>query len=422
MADGGGIQFPEKLEFLFRPSRYKVAYGGRGGSKSWGFARALLLLGTAKKLRIVCAREFQKSINESVHQLLRDQIEALGLSHYYTVTDTYIEGKNGTLFTFHGLKHNVQNIKSLEGADIVWVEEANNVSTKSWEVLIPTIRKEGSEIWVSFNPELETDAAYQDFVLDTPVNAIVVKINWSDNPWFPQVLRDEMERLKSKDYDKYLHVWEGHTKQALDGAIYEDELRKVTKDGRICRVPYDPQYRVHRFWDLGWADNTAIWFVQFVGLEVRVIRHLSASRRTISSLLTEMQGFEYLYGEDWLPHDAESGNAASEGESVADILRKAQCDVHTVKRTKNVVADLDKVRTLFPRMLFDLQNTADGVQSLRRYVWNTDDEGNARGRQPKHDQYSHDADALRTLAMAIEQVSVGSVGYTKNRARSWRTA
>ena len=134
------VEFPEKLEPLFTPARYKVLYGGRGGAKSWGIARTLLVLGASKPIRILCAREIQKSINESVHQLLKDQIQALGLSDFYEVLNNEIRGKNGTLILFAGLKHNVHNIKSKEGVDICWVEEAQTVSRTSWDTLIPTIR------------------------------------------------------------------------------------------------------------------------------------------------------------------------------------------------------------------------------------------------------------------------------------------
>mgnify|MGYP000095936013 FL=1 len=154
-------EFPLKLECLFKPSRYKVLYGGRGGAKSWGVARALLIKAAQNPLRVLCAREFQTSIKDSVHKLLCDQIEALGLGTFYEITQTSIRGKNGSEFSFVGLKNNVANVKSYEGVDICWVEEAQTTSRMSWNVLIPTIRKEKSEIWITFNPELETDETYQ---------------------------------------------------------------------------------------------------------------------------------------------------------------------------------------------------------------------------------------------------------------------
>ena len=157
--------FPEKLRFLFSPARYKVVRGGRGPGKSWGFARALLIMGAKRPLRVLCTREVQKSIAQSVHQLLRDQIEALGLSGQYEVLTTEIRGKNGTQFFFSGLSdQTAESLKSFEGVDVCWCEEAQAISKRSWDILIPTIRKDGSEIWVSFNPQLESDETYRRFV------------------------------------------------------------------------------------------------------------------------------------------------------------------------------------------------------------------------------------------------------------------
>lgn len=212
---------PAKLKPLFEPYRYKVAHGGRGGTKSWNFARALLILGTQSCLRVLCVRELQTSIQESVHKLLTDQIGLLGLGGFYRVTQTSIEGINGTEFFFKGVRNNAAEIKSTEGVDICWVEEAEKVSDASWRLLIPTIRKAGSEIWISFNPNDKDDPTYKRFVLNTPPDAVVIEINWRDNPWFPEELekerqyalslietaKDEHERAQAQaDYD---HVWEG---------------------------------------------------------------------------------------------------------------------------------------------------------------------------------------------------------------------
>lgn len=218
------VQFPKALEFLFTPSRYKVAYGGRGGAKSWGFARALLLMGMRRPLRILCAREIQRSIMDSVHKLFSDQIAALELGWFYSIQKASIDGMNGTQFLFAGLRSNIDAVRSMEGCDIVWVEEAHSVSQESWDVLIPTIRKDGSEIWVSFNPHLPTDDTYQRFVLHPLADSIVRKIIWSDNPWFPKVLRDEMEHLKVTSYAAYLHVWMGEVMAAPAGALWNQRM------------------------------------------------------------------------------------------------------------------------------------------------------------------------------------------------------
>lgn len=200
---------PQKLDYLFQPSRYKVAYGGRGAAKSWNFARALIILSLQDKKRILCTREIQSSIKDSVHRLLRDQIDGLGVSQCFDITDRSITCSNGSEFLFEGLFRNVNRIKSLEGIDYCWVEEAESVSNDSWEVLTPTIRKEHSEIWISFNTGNEDDATYQKFVTHAPSNAVVRKINYYDNPYFPEVLRVEMEQDKTRDPLLYRQKWLG---------------------------------------------------------------------------------------------------------------------------------------------------------------------------------------------------------------------
>mgnify|MGYP002783818172 CR=1 FL=1 len=219
-------RFPRKLQFLFRPARYKVAHGGRGSSKSWSVARALVLLSTQRTIRVLCCREVQKSIRESVHTLLTTQIEELGLDADFDAFERVIRNRHtGSEFLFEGLKGNVKKIKSMEGIDIAWVEEADTVSNASWQVLIPTIRKPGSEIWVTFNPDEETDPTYVRFVKSPPPNAVVVEVNWRDNPWFPQELREEMEYLRAVDYEAYLHVWEGQCTKRSDAQILNGKWR-----------------------------------------------------------------------------------------------------------------------------------------------------------------------------------------------------
>ena len=244
-------EFPEKLSCLFDPphSRYRVLFGGRGGAKSWGVARALLILAAKDKLRVLCAREYQTSIKDSVHKLLSDQISELGLDGFYEITQASIRGKNGSEFFFVGLKNNISNVKSFEGVDICWVEEAQTVSKTSWNVLIPTIRKEKSEIWVTFNPELETDDTFQRFVAHPPKDCVIEKINWSDNPWFPETLRMEKDDLKERDIEAYNTVWEGVCRQTVDGAVFAREMQAADLEGRIMRVAYDPAKPVHAVFD-----------------------------------------------------------------------------------------------------------------------------------------------------------------------------
>lgn len=220
-----GIDFPEKLQCLFRPARYKVFYGGRGGAKSWGIARALVLIAASSKKTIVCAREVQNTMRDSVHKLLRNQIEALGLSPWFKITENSIRSSAGSEFVFKGLRvDGAQGLKSSEAIDICWIEEAQNVSQASWETLIPTIRSDDSEIWISFNPDEESDPTYQRFVVKPPPEAVVVEINYDDNPWFPGVLRREMEYCRSVDFDAYMHIWRGKPRKISKAAIFADKV------------------------------------------------------------------------------------------------------------------------------------------------------------------------------------------------------
>ena len=395
-------EFPIKLKGLFEKSRYKVAYGGRGGAKSWGIARALLIKGAKDPMRILCAREFQTSIKDSVHKLLCDQIEALGLLGFYEITQNSIRGKNGTEFAFVGLRNNVANIKSYEGVDIVWVEEAQTTSRLSWNILIPTIRKQGSEIWISFNPELETDETYQRFVLNPPQDCIQIKINWSDNPWFPDTLMLEKDALKARDLEAYNQVWEGLCRQSVDGAIFAKELQQAELDGRLCKVPYDATKPVHAVFDLGWADSTAIWFLQFVGMETRLIRYIEDSQKTISHYLATMQTFGYVYDKVWLPHDAENKTLAAAGRSIDDIVRAAGYKTQILPRVP-ILDSINAARTIFPSCYFDRDNAAEGINCLRHYRYEVDPTTGQFSRSPLHDHYSHGADAFRYIALMIKE-------------------
>lgn len=226
-------------------SRYKVAHGGRGGGKSWAVARLLLAMGMGKPLRVLCAREVQKSLRESVYRLLSDQVASLDLGRFYSVQSTVIKGANGTEFLFAGLQdHTVDSIKSYEGVDIVWVEEAHSVSALSWEILVPTIRKPGSEIWITFNPTSETDPVYQRFVANTDPQAVVVKINWRDNRWFPDVLDTERQAMLRVNEDLYRHVWEGECRSAAGMIFKRDWFARYDRAPTSLRIYIASDYAV----------------------------------------------------------------------------------------------------------------------------------------------------------------------------------
>jgi len=400
-------QFPAKLKCLFDPehSRFRVLFGGRGAGKSVSVSRALLCKGIEKPLRILCVREFQTSIKDSVHKLLVDQIHELKLDAHYEVTQTTIRGTNGTEFIFAGIKNNVNNLKSMAGINYAWLEEANNVSFNSYEVLIPTIREQNSEIWITFNPELPTDETYKRWVLNPPPNAIVQKVNWNDNPWFPEVLDIERQTLRTRDFEAYQNVWEGFTRSTIDGAVFAKEMARAEQDGRITNVPYDATKPVMAVFDIGWADATAVWFVQFVGMETRLIRYFETTQTTISEILARMQTFGYVYDTLYLPHDAQNKTLAANGRSLEDIVRNSGYNVRIIGKVP-IADSINAARTIFGSCYFDKNNTAAGLDCLRHYRYDVDPDTKAFSQKPLHDNYSHGADAFRYIGLMIQEKKV----------------
>jgi phage terminase large subunit len=395
-------EFPPKLNFLFKPAPYKVAYGGRGATKSWGFARALLIRGTQEKLRILCARETQKSIRDSVHQLLETQMKELGLESFFRVEKSAIYGSNGTVIIFAGLKHNVDNLKSMEAINICWVEEAQGVSKASWDKLIPTLfRIPNCELWVSFNPDLESDNTYQRFVVDPPPDAKVVKLTWRDNPWFPEGLRREMQDARRRNIDEYNHIWEGACINTLQNAIYANELRLVDTEGRIRRVPYDPSKPVDTAWDLGYGDLVSIWMWQSFPMEHRLIDYEEGQRQPISYYIAELQKRPYMWGTDYLPWDGGLKSLGT-GKSIEELMRAAGRRVRVAPRLP-IMDGINAARTIFPLCYFDEMKCATGIRSLRCYRYGEMQSFEGPTREPLHDLHSHCADAFRTLAVSIRQ-------------------
>ncbi len=260
------IEFANSFKELFKKARYKVYYGGRGGAKSWHFALALILLATQNKLRILCTRQYQSSISESVHKLLLDSIQRLNLKKFYGITEKKILCVNGSEFIFHGLAHDVSKIKSLENIDICWVEEAHNVSKNSWEILIPTIRSKNSEIWISFNPYLESDETYSRFVKGKIRNSIVKKVSYIDNPWFPKVLYDEMERCKQNDYEAYENIWEGNCLQHSNAQIFKNKFK-------IEEFSATENTRYYQGADWGFSKDPTVLIRLFISENTLYIEH-----------------------------------------------------------------------------------------------------------------------------------------------------
>lgn len=398
------ITLPQWAQPLFEPARYKVAHGGRGSGKSWAFAIALLILGAKQPLRVLCAREVQKSLRESVHQLLTDQIDAMNLGHFYTVFDTQIVGKNGTTFTFAGLlQHTVTSIKSYEGVDITWVEEAQTVSKKSWDVLIPTIRKPGSEIWVTFNPLLDTDDTWRRFVENAPPSAKVMQVNFSDNPWFPKELEDERQHCKQTDPEAYKNIWEGQCRATVDGAIYATEVANAVTDGRITLVPHNPSLKTHSIWDLGWNDSTAIAIVQRAGPSaLAVIDYIEDSHRTIDWYAREINDKPYTWGSHWIPHDGTHKDLKT-GQSVQQMLKRLLDKEPKITPNIGIEPGIRMARMALSRAYFDKGRASRLVECLKRYRRAIGTHGEPGA--PIHDEWSHGADAWRYVGVVADQLT-----------------
>lgn len=456
------IEFNEKLAFLFKPARLKIAYGGRGAGKTDGYAIALIVLTMKMRLRVLCLREIQNSIEESVKETIENYIIHYGLEWAFDIKDKSITCTlTGSRFIFSGLRYKINSIKSLAKIDIAWVDEANNVSKSSWDKLMPTIRGKhesskdglggpfrlGPEVWISFNPELDDDETYDRYVIkqamyappftaEVPVEeqtwfktveeklttgnivlsdtdkakfeelenkryAYVVKVNYSDNKWFPPDLKREAELLKLHNPTKYLEVWEGFTKQSLDGAIYADELRETLLDGRRKHVPYDPTKPVYTFWDLGHSDMTAIWFIQRVGMMYNVINYYENRLKKLPHYLEHMKNLGYNYGTVYQPHDGDNETLASR--SIASLTRAAGYKVIVVKKPAKKVIGINAVRTIFELCNFDLEKTKDGWQCLSRYAYKVNEETGNFSREPDHDTpWSHGADGFQTFALSLK--------------------
>lgn len=394
------IDLPRKLAPLFDPYRYKILYGGRGSAKSWTVARTLLLMAGRRQLRILCTREVQKSIKDSVKKLLEDQIKALKMNWFFDVMQGEIRGKNGSEILFTGLSdQTADSIKSFEGVDIVWLEEAQSISKGSMEILVPTIRKDGSEIWMTMNPELDTDPAYE-YVTNPPEGAFVCEVNWRDNPWFPPVL--ELERQRSKDSapaEEYEHIWEGRTRKSIAGAIYANEIETLLREGRARNVPYDPALAVHTVWDLGWNDSMVVMFVQRAASEVRIIDYIEDSHKTLDWYVAEINKRSYLYDEDFLPHDAEHKDFKT-GKSTRELVEAMGRRV-SITPSVSIQEGIRAARMMFPRVWIDRTKCARLIQCLQRYKRAINRQTGEPG-APLHDEFSHGADDFRYLALNVD--------------------
>jgi len=407
---------PKFLPLLQVKHSFANIYGGRGGMKSEQTHKVALLDAIQRPIRTCCARETMASIRDSSHKLLADCIYEHGMAISqngpYEVQESRILRKERDIavseFIFVGIRENVRDSKSLKGINRTIIEEAAKVSQDSLDVFVPTVmRTEGAQMWFIWNPEYTSDPVYKMFMLNPPSNTIHIHTNYLENPWLPETMRVLAEDCRRTDPAKYAHIWMGEPGSNVEGAIFAAELQQATDEGRICQVPYDRSKPVDTAWDLGYGDKTAIWFVQAYGGFYNFIDYHEGEGKTIADYLIALQNKNYLYGLDFVPHDAVDAIvhqklAATKEKSIEMLMRAAGRKVRVIPKLHKIHG-INAARTFFSQCRFDERKCADGIQALRHYQWGPLNEHGVTKRDPLHNWASHAADAFRGAALAIKE-------------------
>lgn len=404
------IEVGPVFEPLLQPSRYKGAWGGRGSGKSQFFADLMLIYAVSKPgFRALCCREVQKSLKESAKRLIETKIQANGLGKLFEVQEAQIKTPGGGVIVFAGLQdHTSESIKSYEGFDVAWIEEAQTVSERSLNLLRPTIRAPGSEIWASWNPRHRTDAV--DKMLrgeELPTGAVVVRANWNDNEWLPAELEQERLDCLRQQPDQYAHIWEGDYVTVAEGAYYAASLAKAREERRIGNVAADPLMTYRAFWDIGGtgakADACSIWIAQFVGREIRVLDYYEAVGQPLATHVNWLRERGYEKALCVLPHDGVNHDKVYDV-TYEGALRQAGFTVEVVKNQgKGAAAQrIEAGRRMFPRIWFNEKPCEPGLQALGWYHEKKDD-ARQIGLGPEHDWSSHAADSFGLMCVAYEE-------------------
>ena len=408
------LQIPTAKAFapLLEPSRYKGAHGGRGSGKSQFFADNIIDHAICRPgFRAVCIREVQKSLKQSAKKLIEDKIAGHGLGSKFQILTDEIRTPGGGVIIFQGMQdHTAESIKSLEGFDVAWVEEAQSLSQRSLGLLRPTIRKPNSEIWFSWNRTRKIDPV--DVLLtgpSLPTGAVVVNANWRDNPWFPEVL--EQERLDdARDRpDQYDHIWEGGYLKVFEGAYFASCLTAAKAEGRIGHVAADPLMTKRAVFDIGGtgakADAVAIWIEQWIGQRILILDHYEAVGQPLEAHVNWLRDNGYGPGrvQIILPHDGAAQDKVY-AVSYEGALRQAGFDVRVIPNqgAGAAMARIEAARRLFPRIWFNEATTDAGRDALGAYHEKKDPKRGI-GLGPNHDWASHSADAFGLGCVAYEE-------------------
>jgi len=396
------------------PLRHLVLKGGRGSAKSHSVARILINIAVAQPVRILCTREIQKSIEESVYQLLCDMIDELGYEQFFDKGKRTITGLNGSQFIFAGLRsQDVAKVKSMERVMICWCEESHVLSEHSLDILTPTIRAENSVIIYTYNPELEDDPVHARFALEPQDDVCVITMNYRDNKWFPRVLEGERERAykrdKSRGKTKYNWIWEGHTLPAVEGAIFAEEVAGLHEEGRIIPLEYDPKGLVHVIMDLGYGVMTAM-LVQKFASTVQVIGYYEFIHSTYHDLTLELRKLPYRWGKVFMPHDA-AHRDPKYGKSHKEVMAGLNWVIEDIEQV-GVENYIEMGRGLFQNIY--LTNSDDpeygGCKQLLRclkrwrYQVSDTDTGSKKTMPPMKDEFSHGGETFCYTAVVADQL------------------
>lgn len=411
------IRIPDKLVPVFTgDAMYRGAFGGRGSAKTRTFAkmaavRGLMFAEAGLDGVIVCGREFMNSLDESSLAEVKGAIlEEPLLAARYDVGEKYVRTKDGLInFAFIGLRHNLDSIKSKAKIRLLWVDEAEPVSESAWMKAIPTVREEGAEIWVTWNPERKKSATHIRFRLDPPGDSKIVQMNWRDNPWFPSTLNKTRLEDKAKRPDQYEHVWGGDFVTAMEGAYYAPYLIKAREEKRICRVAFDPLMRVRVYVDIGGtgakADAFAMWPSQFIGKEIRTRDYYEAQGQPLATHIQWLhsKGYKPEVADIYLPHDGATNEKIIDA-SFESSFKSAGYAVTVIPNQGKGAAKMrvEAGRRVFNTVYFDEETTEDGRDALGWYHEKKSDDEREALLGPQHDWSSHCADAFGLMCVSYE--------------------
>lgn len=405
------IELPPKLVPVFTgEADYRGAYGGRGSAKTRSFAlmaavRAHMWAQEGRSGVVVGGREFMNSLaDSSMAEIKAAILSQPWLAPHFDVGEEFIRTIDRRVeFAFIGLRRNLDSIKSKARILLLWVDEAENVSETAWEKALPTVREEGSEVWVTWNPERKASATHKRFRESPPGRSKIVELNWRDNPFFPKALdRKRLDDFENRP-DSYEHVWEGGFKTAMSGAYFAKPLAEAKAQGRIGKVAGDPLMTTWAYWDIGGtgakADACAIWIVQFVAREVRVLNYHEAIGQPLSFHVDWLRRCGYQAAHCVLPHDGANHDKVF-AVSYESALRSAGFSVKVIPNmgAGAAMTRIEAVRRALPSVWFNDEATSAGREALGYYHEKRDDQRNI-GFGPNHDWSSHGSDAFGLMAV-----------------------